>query len=120
MFFISGSHDTFNLSGGTETITDQGTGGDTFNLPRAGNGSASFSASVLQDGDVFGLTTILAATRWTGSSSSVGSFLHVIQSGRNTELLVSTTASRSAAGTLVATFDGEKVSLTTILQHSVT
>ena len=70
---------TFNLSGGVETVTDGGTGGNTFNLPAAGNGSAIFNAAALTDGDVFGLKAALAATQWTGPPNTLSSFLHTVQ-----------------------------------------
>jgi sugar lactone lactonase YvrE len=119
-FLISGHADTFNLSGGVETITDSGSGGNTFKLPAAGSGSAIFNAAVLSDGDVFNLAAALSGTSWTGSSSTLGSYLHTLQSGANTELLVSAKATRHGTGTLLATFDNEKLSLSTILSHSVT
>jgi hypothetical protein len=120
LFMISGDDNTFNLSGGIETVTDSGSGGNTFNLPAAGHGSAVFSATVLTIGDVFGLATALAATGWTGSSDSLHSYLHIEQSGANTELLVSANATRHASGTLLATFDNASVSLSAILAHSIT
>jgi beta-glucanase (GH16 family) len=120
LFFISGNANTFNLSGGIESITDSGSGGNSFKLPAAGNGSAVFNAPVLTNGDVFDLKAALAATNWTGSSSSLGSYLHPVTSGANTELLVSTTAGGKGAGTLLATFDNQTVKLSTILAHSIT
>ena len=120
LFFISGHADTFNLSGGSETITDGGSGLNTFNLPAAGNGSAIFNAAALTDGDLFGLKTALAATKWTGSTSTLSSFLHTAPVGATTELLVSTTPAGSGTGTLLATFATSNVSLSTILAHSTT
>jgi hypothetical protein len=117
-FFITGSSDTLNLSGGTETITDSGKGGNTFNLPKAGGGSAIFNATTLTDGDVFGLKTALAATGWTGSTSTLSSFLHVVNVGATTELTVS--AAAGGTGTLLATFNTSNVSLSTILAHATT
>jgi hypothetical protein len=118
LFFISGSNDTFNLGGGAETITDSGEGGNTFNLPAAGNGSAVFNAAVLTDGDVFNLKAALAETAWTGSPSTLSSFLHTEQVGANTELLVSEQS--GGTGVLLATFKDSTASLSTILDHSVT
>jgi hypothetical protein len=120
LFFISGNTDTFNPSGGTETITDSGTGGNTFNLPPAGNGSVVFTNPVFNNHDVFDLSATLAATGWNGSASSLGSYLHTKESDGNTELLVSTNASRHASRTLLATFDSQDVKLSTILTHSIT
>jgi hypothetical protein len=119
-FFISGNADTFNLSGGVETITDSGTGSNTFNLPVAGNGSAIFNASALTDGDVFGLKAALAGTQWTGSASTLSSFLHAVTVGANTELLVSAASTTSGTGTLLATFNTSQLSLSTILAHATT
>lgn len=117
-FIISGHSDTFNLSGGVETITDRGSG-SMFRLPAAGHGSAIFNAAVLSNGDVFDLTSALDGTAWTGSASTLSSYLHTRQSDANTELLVSATATRHVAGTLLATFGGS-TSLSTILAHSAT
>jgi hypothetical protein len=120
IFFISGHGDTFNLGGGVETITDSGSGGNIFNLPATGSGSAVFNAAVLTDGDVFGLKAALAATQWTGTSNTLGSFLHTLQSGANTQLLVSAAPTSAATGTLLATFNSSNLSLSTILAHSLT
>ncbi len=120
MVLISGNHDSFNLSRGVETIVDNGGGGNIFHLPAAGMGSAAFNASALTKGDVFDLKTVLAATQWNGSTRALGSYLHTVGSGANTELLVSTAASRSASATLVATFDNQHVGLSTILAHALT
>lgn len=120
LFFISGNTDTFNLKGGVETITDNGSGGNTFNLPAAGQGSYVFTNSVLANADTLDLTTALAATKWNGSASSLGSYLHVKQANGNTELLVSATSGRHAARTLLATFDNQSASLSKILAHSIT
>jgi hypothetical protein len=118
-FFISGGADTFNLSGGVDTVQDTGTGGNTFRLPVAGNGSAIFSASVLSDADVFDLTAALKGTAWTGSTGTLGSYLHTVQNGANTDLLVSATATTNASGTVLATFHHQSASLSTILAHSI-
>ena len=120
LLFISGNHDTFNLGGGVDTVADRGTGSNTFVLPAAGNGSAVFSASTLSDGDVFDLSTTLAATSWSGSARSVGSYLHTTQVGGKTELLVSANATRASQGTVVATFNAPNISLGTLLSHSIT
>ncbi len=119
-FIVSGHSDTFNLSGGVETITDNGSGANTFKLPAAGSGSAVFNAAVLSNADVFDLTTALSGTSWTGSASTLSSYLHTLQSGANAELLVSAAATRHGTGTLLATFDNSSASLTTILAHSLT
>jgi hypothetical protein len=119
LLFISGSSDSFNLSGGVETIQDSGSGGNTFDLPAAGNGSAVFNAAVLADADVFNLTAALAGTAWTGSASSLSSFLHVAHLNGDTELQVSA-VSAHRSGIVLATFDSSTVTLSTILSHSVT
>ncbi len=119
LFFISGAANTFNLGGGIETITDSGSGGNTFNLPKASHGSAVFNAAALSNSDVFDLKAALAGTNWNGSASSLGSYLHTLGSGSNTELLVSSAATRHVSGTLLATFDNQTVNLSTILAHSV-
>jgi hypothetical protein len=118
MIFVTGTSDSFNLSGGTETILDTGAGGNTFHLPPADNGKAVFNALALSNTDVFDLTTPLANTTWSGSGRSLGSYLHVVQSGGNTELLVSAKSSRHG-GTLIATFDNVQADLVTIRSHLI-
>jgi hypothetical protein len=120
MVLISGNTDTFNLSGGTEQITDSGTGGNTFRLPTAGNGSLHFTNPVLNSNDVFDLSSTLAGTGWDGSAGSLGSYLHTKYRGGNTDLFASTSASKQASGTLVAAFNNQDVKLSTILMHSIT
>nr|WP_294550812.1 hypothetical protein [uncultured Rhodopila sp.] len=120
LFFISGHADSFNLAGGVETITDSGTGGNTFKLPAAGSGSAVFNAAVLTDADVFDLTAALKGTSWTGSASTLSSYLHSAEVSGNAELLVSATATTKATGTLLATFDSSNATLTTMLAHAIT
>jgi hypothetical protein len=120
LFFISGHADTFNLSGGVETITDSGSGSNAFNLPAAGNGSAVFNAAVLTTGDVFDLAAALKGTAWNGSADTLGSYLHTTEVAGNAELLVSNAATTAASGTLLATFESSTASLSTILAHSIT
>jgi hypothetical protein len=114
MFFIAGNTDTFNLSGGTDTIIDNGSGGNTFTIPTAGNGKVVFSSPVLDNNDMLDLSASLAKTQWDGSASTLDSYLHV----RGTRLYVSNTP--SGHQTLVATFQHQSASLSTILAHSIT
>ena len=120
MLFITGNANTFNLSGGNETVTDNGSGGNTFVLPAAGNGSVAFNAAVLNNGDVFDLTTALGATSWDGSADTLSSYLQVQQANGTTSLLVSNDGASGAGGTMVASFANTQVSLATILAHSTT
>jgi hypothetical protein len=120
LVFISGGGDTFDFGSGTETVFDNGGGGNIFALPAAGDGTVAFNGSVLGNGDRFDLTAALAGTQWDGSAGMLGSFLHTVQVGAGTELLVSAQASASAAGTVVATFDDVAASVPDILGHSVT
>jgi beta-glucanase (GH16 family) len=116
LIFITGSDNSFNLSGGAETIDDTGAGNNTFHLPAAGDGTASFNT--ILTGDVFDLTKPLAGTSWDGATASLASYLHTQQSGANTQLLLSTAASTQASGTLLATFDNSSLSLSEILAHA--
>jgi beta-glucanase (GH16 family) len=119
LIFITGSDNTLSLSGGTDTVIDSGAGGNTINLPAAGNGSVGFNWESIAAGDVFNLKTALAATSWDGSASDVGSFLHTTQSNGSTQLLVTSSATSQATGTLLASWNAD-YSLAQILAHAVT
>jgi hypothetical protein len=118
MFFISGNTDTFKLSGGIETITDSGSGGNTFTVPVAGDGKLVFTNSVLDNQDTLDLSATLANTQWDGSASSLESYLHVQEVNGNTRLSVSNTP--DGPQTSVAVFQHQNVALSTILAHSIT
>ncbi len=119
LIFISGSDDKFTLSGGTETVIDQGKGGNTFYLAAAGNGAINFNWELIAAGDVFNLTTPLAGTSWDKSAGDIGSYLHTTQSNGTTQLLLTNSATSQATGTLLASWNGN-YSLSQILAHAVT
>jgi beta-glucanase (GH16 family) len=119
LIFITGSDNKLTLSGGTETVLDEGAGGNTFYLAAAGNGSIGFNWESIAAGDVFNLATPLAGTSWDGSAGDVGNFLHTVQSNGTTQLLLTTSATSQATGTLLASWNGN-YDLSQILAHAVT
>jgi hypothetical protein len=118
MLFITGSGDTVTLSGGTNTITDTG-GSNTYVIPAAGKGSDVFTNNILTDGDTLDLRSALAATNWTGSTSTLAKYLTVADSSSGAVLSVAPAS--GGVGVAIATIDGAATaSLTTLLAHAVT
>ncbi|WP_428487034.1 hypothetical protein [Rhodopila sp.] len=118
MLFISGSGDTVSLTGGTDTVTDTGSG-NVYVLPRAGNGSDTFTSDILTGSDRLDLRSTLAATNWNGLSSTLSSYLSVTDMAHGATLSVAATPGGAAAA--VATIDGATTaSLTTLLEHMMT
>ena len=118
MLFLSGSGDIVSLSGGTDTVTDPG-GGNTYILPVAGKGTVAFAGNILSIGDTLDLKTALAATKWTGSATTLSKFLTVTDSAAGATLSVSTTSGGS--GVAIASIHGATTAnLTSVLAHSIT
>lgn len=118
MLFISGSSNNVALSGGTDTITDTGSG-NTYVLPAAGNGSNVFSGNILNAGDTLDLTTALAATDWNGSSSTLSNYLTVADTSQGATLSIAPTSGGS--GVAIATIAGATdATLSSVLAHAVT
>ena len=116
-FFISGSGDTVSLSGG-ETITDSG-GGNTYVLPALGNGRETFASNILSAGDTLNLTTVLAATDWNGSTSTLQNYLTVASSGTNATVSIAPTSGGSSVA--IATISGAiGLSLSGLLANAIT
>jgi hypothetical protein len=118
MVFISGTGDTVNLAGGTETITDTGRT-NTYVIPPAGKGYDTFTSNVLTTGDTLDLRTTLAATNWNGSASTLSKYLSVTSSGGAAVLSIAPTSGGTATG--IATIDGASgTTLSSLLAHALT
>jgi hypothetical protein len=103
MLFISGTGDHVNLSGGTDTIADTGSG-NTYVIPIAGQGSDMFTSNILLEGDTLDLRTALAATNWNGERSTLKGYLTLVASAKGAVLSIRPTS--GAVGVAVATIDG--------------
>ena len=118
MMLINGTNDTVNVNGGTNKITDSG-GHNTFVLPPAGQGLDDISGDVFAKADTLDLGPALAATNWSGSSSSIGHYVHVVMSGNDAQVMVSRRSDGS--GTLIADLRGVgSTNLQGLLAHSIT
>ena len=117
MIFASGSGDTLNLSGGTETLTDTG-GKNTYVLPTAGNGCDLFTDNVLDLGDTLDLRPTLAATNWNGAALTLANYLTLTNSAQGATLSISATSGR--AGTAIAMTEvTTTANLTALLAHTI-
>jgi hypothetical protein len=118
MLFLSGSGDIVSLAGGTDTITDSGSG-NTYLLPAAGNGTDAFTSNILTTGDTLDLKTALAATNWNGSATTLANYVTVTDSAKGATLSISATS--GGAGSAIATIAGASgMTLTSLLTHSIT
>jgi hypothetical protein len=119
MLFVQGSGDIISLSGGSDTVTDTGSG-NIYTLPAAGKGTVAFTSNILaSSGDTLDLRTALAATSWTGTASTLSKYLTVADSAQGATLSVSALPGGTATG--IATISGATTAtLTTFLAHSVT
>ena len=117
---IAGSGNVVNAGAGQNTIDDSGSG-NTIILPAAQNGDDTIYGYVIPDGDTFDLRTLLAATKWNGSQSTMGNFIRMSTSGSNAVISVTPTGAVSGGSYAVATLEGSgAVSLTTLLAHAIT
>jgi hypothetical protein len=118
LVFIGGTGDTVNLSGGTNTITDTGSG-NTYVIPAAGKGYDSFSTNVLVSGDTLDLRTALAATDWNGAAPALANYLTVADTSQGIVLSIKATSAGAAGG--IATISGASgTMLAGLLAHAVT
>ena len=118
MLFITGSGDTVKLSGGTNTITDTGSG-NTYVIPAAGKGYDSFANNVLTIGDTLDLRTALAATNWSGSASTLSKYPTVTNTTAGAVLSIASTSGGTATG--IATIGGASgTTLSGLLAHALT
>ncbi len=118
MLLISGSNDIVSLSGGTNTVTDTGTG-NTYILPAAADGMATFTSDILNTGDTLDLKTALAATNWNGAAATLPNYLTVTDSSAGA--VISIAATSGGSGTPIGTLTGaSSLNLSTLLTHSIT
>jgi hypothetical protein len=118
MVFISGTGDTVNLAGGSNTITDTGKT-NTYVIPAAGKGYDTFTSNILNTGDTLDLRTALAATNWSGTTSTLAKYLTVANTAQGAVLSIAPTSGGAAAA--IATINGAaSANLTTLLAHSIT
>ena len=118
LVFIKGSGDVVSLSGGTDTITDTGSG-NTYVLPKPGNGSEIFNQGILSNGDVLDLVPALAATAWTGTAATLSKYLTVTDTTQ--QATISVLQSGKTTATAIASITGANtLNLTTLLTHAFT
>lgn len=87
----------------------------------AGQGTDAIHGFLLQGQDKLDLRSLLAATNWTGSTATLGNFLHVgAPDGSDAVISVTPSGKVGGASHNVATlFDSGPVSLSTLLAHSL-
>ncbi len=114
-YIISSKGNVINAGSGTNTMTDNSAGGNTFVMPAIGKGNDILAGSI--SADTVDFKAALAATTWDGKSADVGSYLSVVTSGKNAIVDLSKTAggSHSAIATIVG---GAGQTLTTLLTHA--
>jgi hypothetical protein len=118
MLFLKGSGDIINLSGGANTITDTGAS-NTYILPAAGRGTDTFTSNILATKDTLDLKTALAATNWTGSTSTLAKYLTVTDQAQGATLSIATTS--GGTGVAIAMINGANTAtLTSVLVHAIT
>lgn len=117
MFFINGSNNLIDLSGGSSTVTENGSA-NTFVLPGAGTGSATFNSDVLAQGDSINLQVALHDAGWDGSTSDIGNYISV----NDTSSGATISAAQSPGGSFsqIAYIPGEtSLTLKGLLAHAV-
>jgi hypothetical protein len=118
LLFVSGNGNTLTLAGGTDTITDTGSY-NTYVVPADGNGMVEFTSNILTTTDLLDLRPVLAATTWTGTSATIGSYLTVADSTQGATLSVSSKADGTPVA--VASFSGAtSATLQTVLARAMT
>ena len=118
MVFITGSSDTVQLSGGTDTITDTGSS-NTYIIPAASTGYNTFTSDIMTAGHTLDLRTALAATDWTGSTSTLAEYLKVDDTDQGAVLSIAPTS--GGTGVAIATINGATTAtLTSLLAHAIT
>jgi hypothetical protein len=118
MVFINGKGDTVNLAGGSNTVTDTGSG-NTYVIPAAGNGTDTFTNNIFTDGDTLDLRTALAATNWKGTTTTLSNYLSVTDTTAGAVLSIAPTP--GGVGVAVGTIDGATTAnLTSLLAHALT
>jgi hypothetical protein len=118
--YYAGSNNVVNAGSGNNTLYDSGTN-NTIVLPGAHHGYDDIYANMMTNGDRFDLSGLLASTNWNGSTSTIGNYLSVTQSGTGTVIHVDPSGVAGGASYVVATLEAAgPVSLGTLLAHSMT
>jgi hypothetical protein len=117
MVYIGGWGNNVSLSGGNDTITENGSG-TTYVLPAAGQGTDTFTDNILNLNDTLDLRPALAATGWNGDSSILWQYLQVNNSSQGTTVSISPNAYGSA--TAIASINGAYTDLNGVLAHALT
>jgi hypothetical protein len=117
---IAGSGNMVNAGSGQNQIYDSGSG-NTIVLPQAGQGNDSIYGAVLQDHDTLDLRALLAATKWNGSTATIGNFVHdTTVNASNTVISVTPSGMVGGMSYNVATLEGAgAVSLSSMLAHAL-
>jgi Ca2+-binding RTX toxin-like protein len=114
---LAGYGNVVNAGGGMNFIAG-GVGNDTFYLPDAGTGTDTITGFSLTNLDVLNLSTALKAAGWNNSTSTLGNYLKVSESGGNAIIAIAVGGNSSAL--TVAQLDGvTSLTLTTLQQHAV-
>jgi hypothetical protein len=115
---LNSSGNTVNAGAGANTVIDNGTN-NTLILPAAGAGTDTIKGAVFSNGDVFDLRAAMAATKWDGQASDLGSYLSVRPANSGQDLKVLLSASAGGAGTVIATLAGQgSQTLASFEQHA--
>ncbi len=118
MVFVSGTGDTVNLSGGTNTIADTGKS-NIYVIPAAGKGSGVFTSNILAGDDRLDLRSALAATDWNGTNATLAKYLSIANTSQGA--ILSITRTHGGAGEIIAKIGGAtNADLSTVLAHSIT
>ena len=117
---VAGSGNTINAGSGNNLISDSGSG-NTIVLPGGNLGSDNIYGWVMQNGDVFDLRPLLAATGWNGNAGTIGNYVQVSVSGNNAVVSVDPSGVAGGASYSVATLNASgNMNLSTLLAHSIT
>jgi serralysin len=115
---FGGSGNTINAGGGNNTLQDSGSY-NTIVMPGAGNGFDNIFGYVLQSDDTLDFRAALANTAWTGTSSTLGNFIHLSTSSNNAIISISN-SSNGTASRVAELQDSGQVTLSTLLAHALT
>jgi serralysin len=115
---FGGSGNTVNAGGGNNTLQDSGSN-NTIVMPGAGKGFDNIFGYVLQNNDTLDFRAALANTAWTGTSSTLGNFIHLSASGNNAIISISN-SSNGTASQVAELQDSGPVTLSTLLAHALT
>ncbi|TAL00968.1 MAG: hypothetical protein EPO08_11950 [Rhodospirillaceae bacterium] len=73
---IAGSNNRIFVGGGFNSVADSGTN-NTITFGKGGSGTTAIYGYVLNQGDTFDFSPLLAGTQWTGDPATIGNFLKV-------------------------------------------